>query len=188
MAKEWLATKYKWHPRFALFAIHGEQFHDQMRWWGDSAPITWFARTRDGLTAVDDPSFTSPLATPWQAIRRQLELLAAGSVSQLQDCLAPEIRSQVNTDLVNSFRDRAGRANVESLIDRARMVEVNGNPAWEVLDCRRRVVTTLILRDRCWLASTIWFDALNSLQDGVSVELSHVVADICVDCGRHRTE
>ena len=97
------------------------------------------------------------LATPKDSIAYQFELVKAGDVDKLKNCLTPRVRDGVTKEVLDKAKEQAARYSLEDLYDSAEMGEADGKKTAKIKMKNGRTLTTLIETNGQWLADTLWF-------------------------------
>ncbi|HWS86246.1 MAG TPA: hypothetical protein VN282_04755 [Pyrinomonadaceae bacterium] len=100
---------------------------------------------------------TGSLADPKSSIAYQFELVKAGDVEKLKNCLTPRVRDGVTKEVVDKAQGQAANYTMDDLYASAEMGEADGKKTAKVKMKNGRTLTTLIETDGQWLADTIWF-------------------------------
>jgi hypothetical protein len=116
------------------------------------------------LAACSAPSSNAPagagsgsLGDPKSSIAYQFELVKAGDVDKLKNCLTPRVRDGVTKEVVDKAKTDAAKYTIDDLYSSAEMGEADGKKTAKVKMKNGRTLTTLIETDGQWLADTIWF-------------------------------
>jgi hypothetical protein len=102
-------------------------------------------------------SSSDALKDPKTSIAYQLELVKAGDVDKLKDCVTAGVRDAVTKDGVDKAKSNASSYTVDDLYDSAEMGESGGKKTAKVKMKNGRTLTTLVQTDGKWLSDTIWF-------------------------------
>ena len=108
-------------------------------------------------TATPAARTTGSLADPKSSIAYQFELIKAGDVEKLKNCLTPRVRDGVTKEVVDKAQGQAAQYTMDDLYASAEMGEADGKKTAKVKMKNGRTLTTLIETDGQWLADTIWF-------------------------------
>ena len=113
------------------------------------------------LTACPGPSSSndggSRLSDPKSSIAYQFDLVKAGDVDKLKNCLTPRVRDGVTKEVVDKAKTQAAQYTIDDLYASAEMGEADGKKTAKVKMKNGRTLTTLVETDGQWLADTIWF-------------------------------
>lgn len=113
-----------------------------------------------GTKSSSTSSSTIPgdaLKDPKGSIAYQLELVKAGDVDKLRECVTARVRDNVTKEGVEKAKGNAGNYTIEDLYDSAEMGEVEGKKTAKVKMKNGRTLTTLVETDGKWLSDTVWF-------------------------------
>ena len=97
------------------------------------------------------------LADPKSSIAYQFDLIKAGDVAKLKNCLTPRVRDGVTQEVVDKAKGQAAQYTMDDLYASAEMGEADGKKTAKVKMKNGRTLTTLIETDGQWLADTLWF-------------------------------
>jgi hypothetical protein len=100
---------------------------------------------------------TGSLADPKSSIAYQFDLIKAGDVDKLKNCLTPRVRDSVTKEVVDKAQGQASQYTIDDLYASAEMGEADGKKTAKVKMKNGRTLTTLIETDGQWLADTVWF-------------------------------
>ena len=103
------------------------------------------------------PKTTGSLADPKSSIAYQFELIKAGDVDKLKNCLTPRVRDGVTQEVVDKAKTTAARYSLDDLYASAEMGEADGKKTAKVKMKDGKTLTTLVETDGQWLADTLWF-------------------------------
>lgn len=115
------------------------------------------------VTASNTAPATTPaakagsLATPKDSIAYQFELVKAGDVDKLKNCLTPRVRDGVTKEVLDKAKTTAARYSLDDLYASAEMGEADGKKTAKIKMKDGKTLTTLIETDGQWLADTLWF-------------------------------
>ena len=104
-------------------------------------------------TTVDDDK----LKDPKTSVEYQLELVKAGNVEKLKNCVMPQVREKVTKEGVDKAKTNAATYTIEDLYDSAEMGEENGKKTAKVKMKNGRTLTMLVETDGKWLSNSVWF-------------------------------
>jgi hypothetical protein len=107
--------------------------------------------------ACSAPTTTNSLADPKSSIAYQFELIKAGDVEKLKNCLTPRVRDGVTKEVLDKAQGQAAQYTLDDLYASAEMGEDGGKKTAKVKMKNGRTLTTLVETDGQWLADTIWF-------------------------------
>lgn len=113
--------------------------------------------TNTAPTATPAAKTTGSLADPKSSIAYQFELIKAGDVDKLKNCLTPRVRDGVTKEVVDKAQGQAAQYTMDDLYASAEMGEADGKKTAKVKMKNGRTLTTLIETDGQWLADTLWF-------------------------------
>jgi hypothetical protein len=102
-------------------------------------------------------STTGSLSDPKSSIAYQFELVKAGDLEKLKECLTPRVRDELTAEIVEKAKGEAANMTMEDLYASEEMGEADGKKTAKVKMKNDRTLTTLIEEDGKWLADTIWF-------------------------------
>src|ERR1044071_4805968 len=133
-----------------------------------SSPATNTTTNTTANTANTKASNTAPAATPAaratgslvdpkSSIAYQFDLIKAGDVDKLKNCLTPRVRDSVTKEVVDKAQGQASQYTIDDLYASAEMGEADGKKTAKVKMKNGRTLTTLIETDGQWLADTVWF-------------------------------
>jgi len=97
------------------------------------------------------------LADPKSSIAYQFELVKAGDVDKLKNCLTPRVRDGVTKEGVEKAKANAAAYTLEDLYASAEMGEADGKKTAKIKMKNGRTLTTLVETNGQWLADTVWF-------------------------------
>ena len=100
---------------------------------------------------------TGSLADPKSSIAYQFELIKAGDVEKLKNCLTPRVRDGVTKEVLDKAQGQAAQYTIDDLYASAELGEADGKKTAKVKMKNGRTLTTLVETDGQWLADTIWF-------------------------------
>jgi len=116
------------------------------------------------LVACSAPSANTPagagggsLSDPKSSIAYQFELVKAGDVDKLKNCLTPRVRDGLTKEVVDKAKADAAKYTIDDLYASAETGEADGKKTAKVKMKNGRTLTTLVETDGQWLADTIWF-------------------------------
>jgi hypothetical protein len=107
--------------------------------------------------ACSAPTTTNSLADPKSSIAYQFELIKAGDVEKLKNCLTPRVRDGVTKEVLDKAQGQAAQYTLDDLYASAEMGEDGGKKTAKVKMKNGRTLTTLVETDGQWLADTLWF-------------------------------
>lgn len=97
------------------------------------------------------------LNDPKSSLAYQFELVKAGDVDKLKNCLTPRVRDGVTKEVLDKAKINAATYTIDDLYASAEMGEAEGKKTAKVKMKNGRTLTTLVETDGQWLADTIWF-------------------------------
>lgn len=109
------------------------------------------------VTNTAPPAKTGSLADPKSSIAYQFELVKAGDLAKLKNCLTARVRDGLTQEVVDKAKGQAAQYTLDDLYASAEMGEADGKKTAKVKMKNGRTLTTLIDTDGQWLADTIWF-------------------------------
>jgi predicted lipid-binding transport protein (Tim44 family) len=119
-----------------------------------AAPTAGGAETTTGSPTS---STTGSLSDPKSSIAYQFELVKAGDLEKLKECLTPRVRDELTAEIVEKAKGEAANMTMDDLYASEEMGEADGKKTAKVKMKNDRTLTTLIEEDGKWLADTIWF-------------------------------
>jgi hypothetical protein len=108
-------------------------------------------------TSSTSANLGDALKDPKSSIAYQLELVKAGDVDKLRQCVTARVRDNVTKEGVEKAKSNAGNYTIDDLYGSAEMGEADGKKTAKVKMQNGRTLTTLVETDGQWLADTVWF-------------------------------
>ena len=108
-------------------------------------------------TGSPTSSTAGSLSDPKSSIAYQFELVKAGDLEKLKECLTPRVREDLTAEIVEKAKGEAANMTMEDLYASEEMGEADGKKTAKVKMKNDRTLTTLVEEDGKWLADTIWF-------------------------------
>ena len=97
------------------------------------------------------------LVTPKSSLQHQLSLFETCHVEALKLCFTEDLRDRITAEVVDLGREELAHYSFDQLFTSVQMGEYQGVKTAKVKMANGRTLTTFVLIDGKWLASTIWF-------------------------------
>lgn len=97
------------------------------------------------------------LSDPKGSIAHQFDLVKAGDVEKLKNCMTARVKDGVTQEVVDKAKTDAAKYTMDDLFASAEMGEADGKKTAKIKMKNGRTLTTLVETDGKWLADTIWF-------------------------------
>ena len=92
-----------------------------------------------------------------QEMRLQIRLIKKGAVEKMRVRFIERLRPRITRENLQDAVEEIGKYTIDDLVDHVKLGERDGRPTAKVMMKNGRKLTTFVLVDGHWLASSLWF-------------------------------